>query len=155
MQTLAWEQLFRFIPEQHRNNLSIITRAGVEFNVQMLLRIESECVAIRGRLAGSQDAGRIFFIPYETIDHVGFIREMRESEFAEIFDTFQFPGRAVPPTPQTIVVAEELIAPSSANSPASRMSIPIKSEVLERFRGRNGNGVTLNGRLGADNNGSE
>ncbi len=151
MQTLAWEVLFQSIPEGQRNNLTIITRAGVEITVQCLLRIDPECVAIRGRLSGSQDAGRVFFIPYEQIDHVGFLREMKEVEFHEHFAGLSFPARTsspasevvVEPPPEEAPAGEDALALTPINpgtAPASRMNLPIKSEVLERFRSRSSPG---------------
>lgn len=145
MQSLAWEMLFRAIPEEQQNNVILITRAGVEISIQCLLRIEPECIVIRGRLSGSQDAGRVFFIPYQQIDNIGFFREMKEADFHAMFSDLTFPGR-----PGTAMVealsadddpAEEVGTPVVPGAiPASRMDIPIKSEVLERFRNRSGNG---------------
>lgn len=144
MQSLAWEVLFRAIPEGQQNNLILITRAGVEISVQCVLRIDPECVVIRGRLSGSQDAGRVFFIPYQQIDNIGFFREMKESEFHEMFAGLTFPGRPGPAA-QAVALdaapAEEVATPVAPGAiPASRMDIPIKSEVLERFRNRSSNG---------------
>jgi hypothetical protein len=160
MQSLAWERLFRAIPEEYRNTLSVVTRTGIEIAVQAFMRIEKECVAIRGRLSGSQETGRIFFVPYEQIDYIVFQREMKETEFAEIFAPLEFPER--PATTPATLAAETLpslqpivpgaeepaLTPTTAGTP-SRMSLPIKSEVLERFRNRttptNGAPLTVNG----------
>lgn len=160
MQSLAWEQLFRAIPDELRNILILTTRAGIEITIQMLLRIEPECLVVRGRLAGTQDAGRVFFIPYEQIDNLGFMREMKEAEFVEAFAHFKFPARNTPAPPSPVVetpqplpnLADDLpLTPVMPGVTPSRMNIPIKSEVLERFRSRtsSSNGSTthtLNGK---------
>jgi hypothetical protein len=151
MQTLAWETLFRAIPEELTSQLSLITRAGVEINIQNLLRIEPECIIVRGRLAASTESGRVFFIPYEQIDHIAFQKEMKEVEFAERFAPLKFPDRpttapATPilpviPTPAT--VSETVAATIAAEGDPTangRTAVPIKSEVLERFRNRATNG---------------
>lgn len=162
MQSAVWERLFRGIPQHHQNHLSLTTQAGVEIAVQSLLRIEAECVVVRGRLSGSQDAGRVFFIPYQQIDHLGFMREMKESEFNEDFSGMDLSSQ--PPVEATVTTeaspvssalpslqttsggGDELVLAASTEEtgapPPARRDTPIKSEVLERFRNRTGSGAS-------------
>ncbi len=97
----------------------------------------------------------MFLIPYDQIDHIAFMIEIKESEFLEHFADLRMPAVGsvatnvavelppVPLTPIAPVRAEDLpltpITPGVA--PASRSELTIKSEVLERFRNRNGNGT--------------
>lgn len=98
-----------------------------EIAVQAILRFDADFLIIKGRLAGSQEAGRVFFIPYEQIDHIGFYRAVKEADFNEMFAGLDVPEAPVASaTPDSTVV--------DANG--SKASPPLKSAVLERFRSR-------------------
>jgi hypothetical protein len=146
MQCEMWVWLLRRVPPEQHNQLMMVTRSGVEIALQVLLRIEAEFVAVKGRLAGSQDAGRVFLIPYDNIDYFGFQRDVKESEFDEIFGT----GTLTCDTPaQTSAAAVAVAGPpasvtslpipvemSHSTSVSQKTPLPLKSEVLERFRSR-------------------
>jgi hypothetical protein len=126
MRSSAWATLLRQIPDHEHNQLVVTTGNGTEIAVQVILRIDHEFVAIKGRLAGSQDAGRVFFIPYTHIDYFGFQRDVKEAEFQEIFGKLEFPDPGVP-----------VVSPAAL---VDKKPPQIKSSVLERFRSR-GNGA--------------
>ena len=63
MQNAAWMDLWRKVPPDKHNLLMVMTAVGSEIAIQNVLRIEQDFVVIRGRLAGSSDTGRVFFIP--------------------------------------------------------------------------------------------
>src|SRR5579875_3630728 len=128
MHDAAWVKLLRHIPAHEHSNLMLVTTAGTEIAIQALLRIDPECLALRGRLAGSTDAGRVFFVPYSRIDYFGFQRPLKESEFHALFSNLEQLS-----TTQTC--AEPAPLPS-ASSPLPRSSLSIKSIVLEKFRAR-------------------
>lgn len=165
MQSFAWEVLLSHFPPQVYQRLMLVTRGGTEFAVQSILRIDHEFMAIKGRVAGSQDAGRLFFVPFDQVDYFGFQDVVKETEFHELFDSLVMPepDSLVSPPPQenkvstgaavaaavTAAVAaatgESMASPSSAAdagppvlpSNGSRTTNPvIKSAVLERFRAR-------------------
>src|SRR5262245_2578993 len=96
MHSSAWVALLKHIPPEHHNRLMLVTSCGIEITVQCFLRIEREFVALRGRLAGSQEAGRVFFVPFAKIDYFGFMQEIKESEFHDLFGTLVLPD---PPAP--------------------------------------------------------
>ena len=107
--------------------MMLVTNTRTEIAIQSILRLDVDFLIVKGRLAGSQDAGRVFFIPYANIDHLGFYRAVKDTEFEEMFaglDAAPLPAIAVAPEP----VAEEPKA-------------PIKSAVLERFRSRGGSTI--------------
>jgi hypothetical protein len=136
MHSHVWATLLRQIPAEKHNNLMVVTSSGVEINLQMVLRLDAEYVAIKGRLAGSQDAGRVFFIPFNRIDYLGFQKEVKEAEFQEMFASLdQTPAAAQPPidAPASGSSTEEAAAASPANGKSGQ---PIKSAVLDRFRSR-------------------
>jgi hypothetical protein len=150
MHQSAWVALLRHIPPEQHNQLMLVTTCGTEICLQGILRIEQEFMAVKGRLAGSQEAGRLFFLPYERIDYFGFQREVKESEFVEMFGglTICAPsgGEVLPegnglafeviepPAPP----AEEDAPPANGTKPAngSGSHPAIRSVVLERFRSR-------------------
>jgi hypothetical protein len=144
MQSDLWAWLLRRVPAEQHNQLMLVTRSGTEIAVQSLLRVESELIAIKGRLAGSQDAGRVYFIPYSNIDYLGIQRDVKETEFDAIFGTSSLMEQAgirssAPPAAmihqQPANVAHE--APVSTSvSISQKTPLPLKSEVLERFRSR-------------------
>src|SRR5205823_894312 len=115
-----WPRLLRLVPPTDQDNLMLVTSNRTEFAIQAILRLDSEFVIIKGRLAGSQDQGRVFFIPYDQIDHVGFYRAFKDAEFTEMFAGLD----------------EALAAAELPAGEANGTKSPIKSSVLERFRSR-------------------
>jgi hypothetical protein len=138
MQNLAHATFLRHLPPALQDGLSIKTKSGTLISLQTILRIDHEFVAIKGRISGTQDAGRVFFVPYDQIDHFYYQKELREEEFNAAFEGLRMPDptAAVPPPVDAPVDEEDL----SANSaPINRpTAIPIKSAILERFRSRSG-----------------
>jgi hypothetical protein len=126
---------------QH-DSLVLVTANRTEIAVQQLLRIDDDFVTVRGRIAGSQDAGRVFFVPFIKIDNVRFQREVKEAEFHDMFADFDAPAAPEPPPP-----VQETPVPPVAPSISTKTPVPIKSAVLERFRNRStpgsNQGVTM------------
>lgn len=155
MQNAAWEALLRHIPAEQQNGYMIVTTAGVEIAVQDFLRVEKELVVFRGRLAGSQDQGLLFFLPYNRIEYVGTMKAVKETDVAETFGSLTFPAghaAAAPPAapPSPAGDAAPALAEPSANgaspegSGTGKGSKPgIRSEVLERFRSRSASSLSL------------
>jgi hypothetical protein len=129
MHDAAWVKLLRHIPAGEYSNLLLVTSSGREVAIQGLLRIDPECLALRGRLAGSTDAGRIFFVPYSQIDYFGFQQPLKEAEFHELFGNLELLSSEPP------AAAPEPIEPAGPNPPP-RTPVAIKSAVLEKFRSR-------------------
>lgn len=53
MHDAAWVKLLRHIPASEQSNLLLVTTSGREIAIQSFLRIDPECLALRGRLATS------------------------------------------------------------------------------------------------------
>jgi hypothetical protein len=151
MHSSVWVTLLRHVPAEQHNQLVVVTTTGTEIALQTILRIENEFVIIRGRLAGSQEAGRVFFLPFERIEYLAFQLALKESEFNDLFGTLVIPemASAPPPAAPTSQAAGAVgdptpgaIAPSAAGdgvpppATASDLRGSIKSAVLERFRSR-------------------
>jgi hypothetical protein len=146
MQSDMWAWLFRRVPAEQHNQLVLMTGSGTEIAVQALLRIEDDFIAIKGRLAGSQDAGRVYFIPFTNIDYFGIQKDVKESEFDAIFGTGSLTvGPVTPSNPSLPDAGAPLLLPAAPAAPAElpvstsvshKTPLPLKSEVLERFRSR-------------------
>jgi hypothetical protein len=116
----AWPRLLRLVPAKEVDGLMLVTSTRTEMAIQAILRLDPDFLIIKGRLAGSQEQGRVFFIPYDQIDHIGFYRSVKDAEFNEMFADLDA---------STAEAAEP-----GAVEPNGKT--PIKSAVLERFRAR-------------------
>jgi hypothetical protein len=166
MQHSAWVTLLKHIPEVYHASLMLVTTFGAEITFQVVLRIDPECLAVKGRIAGTQDAGKIFFVPYDQIAYFGFQKALKEAEFNEIFESLTLPEPPEPPDPADIGLGAfpppayapppavyNGAAPPPPPPPPSTNRIPItrapvKSDILDRFRAKGsgpGNGSRDNG----------
>ncbi|HEY1859519.1 MAG TPA: hypothetical protein VGG61_04150 [Gemmataceae bacterium] len=155
MQNTAWMALWRRLPPDQHDNLVVSTVAGTEILIQNVLRIETDFVVVRGRLAGSSETGRVYFIPYSQIDCAGFQKSLREEEFIALFPevepVIEAPEAAPPPTgPTTPLPPSKTLANSPTHGGThgerarngNRAPLPLKSELLERLRSRSHQGST-------------
>jgi hypothetical protein len=134
MQSSMWAALLRHIPGEQHNNLMLVTAGGTEIAIQGILRIDHQFVALKGRLAGSQDSGRVFFIPFSHIDYLGFQKPVKDVEFREMFDDLSLPAPAHGAAgPEPAGAAD---GPAAGGASPGRSPAPIKSTVLEKFRQR-------------------
>src|SRR5437764_5972293 len=78
MQSTNWIELLRLIPEKYHDNLIVMTVDCSEISVQDIVRMEPEYVVLRGRIAGTSDTGRAFFIPYDRMTYVRFYKLVPE-----------------------------------------------------------------------------
>jgi hypothetical protein len=131
MHNSAWMKLLGHIPSHEQAKFMLVTTSGTEIAIQGFLRIDPEVLALRGRLAGSTDGGRVFFVPYDHIDYFGTQQPTKESDFQELFGNLEALGQATPPTAPEPAAPE---APAPVNP--SRSPPAIKSTVLEKFRSR-------------------
>lgn len=126
MPSAAWARLLRLVPPQEQDGLMLVTSNRTEIAIQSILRFDPDFLIVKGRLAGSQDAGRVFFVPYEQLDHIGFYRAVKDAEFNEMFAGLDASQPAFAAAPEQA---------------ADGSKIPIKSAVLERFRARGGSTI--------------
>jgi len=85
MQSGAWIALLKQIPLAQHNVLSVRTLCGTEFNIQSILRLDTDFVVIRGRLAATTETGRVYFIPYDQINYIGYTKETKVDQIRELF----------------------------------------------------------------------
>jgi len=158
MQSSAWISLFRLIPHSHHENLSLTTQNGTEITLQSIIRMEMDYVVLRGRLQGSSDAGRVFFVPYDQINFVAFLKEVKEPVIRAFFGEVQpAPASAAPARvdadtvadsePEPLPEAMPLAFPATPTPPDSptppepvhtglRPAVSGKSAILERLRNK-------------------
>ena|SRR5438105_4258013 len=145
MKAASWKALLRRIPREHHHNLMVMTTVGVEFAIQAILRIDEEYIILRGRLSGSTDTGRSFFIPYDQINYLGFQRAVGEETIYGYYGETPPAAIAVTPvgdpdaTPTEALPAAELpiseVAPESEPD-SKRAPLPGKEALLQRLRSR-------------------
>src|SRR5205823_443258 len=80
-----WLHLLRHIPESYHESLVLTMTNNSEVIVQSIVRFEMYYVILRGRTAGSLDAGRLMVVPYDQIHFMGFKQRVTDAEIHEIF----------------------------------------------------------------------
>src|SRR6516162_8350144 len=85
MQNSAWVALLRLIPPEQQDNIILTTSNGTDIAVQTVIRAETYYLVLRGRLTGTTDGGGFFFLPYDQIVYLGFLRPWKESEIRAMF----------------------------------------------------------------------
>ena len=155
MQSRTWISLLRRIPTELQDFLVFVTSIGTEISVQSILRMEDEYIVVRGRLAGTTDVGRVFFIPLGDINHVLIQKEMKETEIQALYEQpvgkgISANGRSLRPSvekpiePEASAVpasepqtpADALASPPTSTKSSPRLPIPSKEAILERLRAR-------------------
>jgi hypothetical protein len=150
MQSRTWVGLLNRIPPELHESLVFVTSIGTEISAQSVLRMEDEYIVIRGRLAGTTDGGRIFFIPFADINHVLVQKEMKETEIQALFEQATPSAPVVAPIRKGSVqaIADKTVAPNTDNVAGTetpvpglaksgiRMPIPSKEAILQRLRAR-------------------
>jgi hypothetical protein len=85
MQGPSWIALFERIPARLHDALALTLVTGAEIIMQSVLRLEKDFAILRGRMAGSTDAGRVIVLPYNQIVNLAFVKRMLEPEVKAIF----------------------------------------------------------------------
>lgn len=85
MQNAVWIDLIRRLPLELHSQLVLVTDARAEIAVEVIFRLEADFAVIRGRLAGTTDAGNLFLVPYGKLTAVMLARELKESDIDRLF----------------------------------------------------------------------
>jgi hypothetical protein len=166
MQASCWTGLVRRIPENQHDKLIVVTTTGVEISIQTFLRAEDDYFVVRGRLAGTTETGRVFFIPYDQMNYLCINSEMPEVQIRTMFgEAPPEPARpaqaaiqtgpasavaAPAPAPEQTAAPEEPLPADGAAIPAIgetldpvpklnsgiRLTLPRKSGLIQRLRAR-------------------
>jgi len=155
MQSAPWIALLKLIPPVQQDGLLVVTSVGTQITIQSILRLEPDYAVIRGRLAGTTETGRVFFIPYDQMNHIGFQKEVKEALIRQLYGepepeisaqqasiecSLSPPAEAEPMTPVAQVTPPpkpiEPVLHQTAGKPEPRIAIPRRSGILARLRAR-------------------
>lgn len=82
MEAASWKSIFESIRVEDQRFLVVRTVDTLEIAVELISRVENEVVLIKGRIAGSADARRIFIIPYDKLAAIYVNRVVANEEVA-------------------------------------------------------------------------
>jgi hypothetical protein len=85
MQGDSWIALFRRIPANLHDGLVLSLTTGAEVVVQRFVKLDTDVAILRGRMAGTQDNGRVVILPYSYLIAINFTRRISEAEVETIF----------------------------------------------------------------------
>src|ERR1043166_1073690 len=85
MQGSSWIALFRRIPTSLHDGLILTLTTGGEVVIQQLIKLDADVLILRGRMAGTQDSGRIIVLPYNQLIAINFTRRLSEKDVTAIF----------------------------------------------------------------------
>lgn len=131
MTNQEWIEMLRMIPEEEHNTLVLVLQNGLDISVDYLYRFEHNFLVMRGRVGGTTDEGRAFFIPY---DQMLYFRIERVTNLAELRDMLE--GRTVK-KPAEVEVAAEAPLPIVASPPVAAVPLDSNSArnaLLDRIR---------------------
>jgi hypothetical protein len=147
MQSDAWKFALARVPREHHPIMMIVTTIGIEINVNTIQRLEDDYAVLRGRLGGTTEAGRVFFVPYDQINYITFTREMKEDQVQQLLGLDDVPKVEAPappveaPAPVEAAKLEPSVLPPPppppVTSPPAKASASSKFALLERIRMRN------------------
>ncbi|MSU78740.1 MAG: hypothetical protein EXS16_11685 [Gemmataceae bacterium] len=108
----AWIAMFRRIPADLHHSLALGLTTGSEIVVQRIDKLEPDFMIIRGRLAGTQDSGRVVLIPYSQLTFVAIQKNLKDDEVEAIF------GKGAP-----VGIADRVLAvPAPSDTPVPESS---------------------------------
>jgi hypothetical protein len=125
----AWITLFRRIPANLHDGLTVGLRSGVEIAIQTILKLEPDFIIMRGRLTGTQEGGKILLMPYAEMTVLSIARNLAEPEIEAIFGKGDPPALiAMPPVAAAAPVAEPAAKEATVSDPAAAVNPPRKPE---------------------------
>jgi hypothetical protein len=135
MTNQEWIEMFRLIPDEEQNQLVLVLLNGSEISVDVLFRYEPNFLVLRGRVAGTTDEGRAFFVPYDQMLYYRIERVVNVAELREIVCK----GRAISDVvvPAVQAPASESPVPTvapSTNGTAVGDAAATRNALLDRIR---------------------
>jgi hypothetical protein len=147
MQGQAWELILRRIPTQYHEGITLSTVNGSEIVVQTFIRVEEEFIILRGRPAGTSDAGKIIILPFHQINYLAFQKKLTEPEVMGIFGDMDtnfaaLQGMATAEGDASSALVEEMpggmngVTEEEVVPPSVKSGQPSKSILLAKLRAR-------------------
>jgi hypothetical protein len=139
MTNAEWVEMLRLIPAQLHNVLVMMTNTGIELSVETIFRFEPTYLVMRGRLAGTNDNGRVFFVPYDKLTYANINRAVSENEIRAIYGQELVEERAEltgdspiqdAESPQELVTTLPMNAPTPPPAPAATAPPPAPASRL-------------------------
>lgn len=137
MNNLEWIEMLRVIPIEQQNELVLVLKNGSEIAVDTFFRFEPNFLVLRGRVGGTTDEGRGFFVPYEQmlyyrIERVVNIAHLGDIMGEEAAKLEPIPAPAPTPTPAVVpnVVPEKVEAVPAPVTDATAT----RNAILDRIR---------------------
>ena len=81
----SWIAMFRRVPVDLHDVVAVGITTGDEIVLQKILKLEPEFMIILGRLAGTQDTGRLIVIAYAQLTYMAISRKLMDHEIHAIF----------------------------------------------------------------------
>jgi hypothetical protein len=141
MQNQEWIEMFRVLPPEMHNQVVIVLLNGSELTIDTFCRFEANFLLARGRVGGTLDENRPFFIPYDQMLYCRLERSMKVEELEDMFVN----------RPNSATAATEAVRPA-APTPAALPVVPSKADstatrtaLLERIRAARASQSTADG----------
>jgi hypothetical protein len=144
MKAPVWIALFQRIPASYHDCLAVKLASGAEVVLQTILSLEEEYMVVRGRTSGSTEEGRVFLVPYDQMQYLGFNRKMSEEEVRGLFGgqpaavapSIPAPVEVSAPQPPPAAAVEAPPAEAPAAEPPKKPAAISKTILLARLRAR-------------------
>lgn len=141
MQGDAWINLLRRIPANLHEGLVLTLSTGSEVVVQRFVKLDTDFAILRGRMAGTQDNGRLVVLPYSNVVSVNVTRRLLDAEIDAIFgkNGHAFAADIVLSNGESTDRAEQTADDEPANDAEEapvRPAMPSKTELLKKLRAR-------------------
>ena len=95
MTNADWIEMFQLLPEAEHSKLVIVLQTGAEISVDTLVKFERNFLVLRGRLSGTIEEARAFFVPFDQMLCLRLERMIRLEELQDMLPS----GPGKHPTP--------------------------------------------------------
>ena len=85
MTNQEWIDMLQVLPLEQQNQIVLVLKNQSEVAVDTLFRFERNFLVLRGRVAGTTDEGRAFFIPFDQMVYFRIERVVNLTELDTIF----------------------------------------------------------------------
>jgi hypothetical protein len=136
MDAAGWGQFFEGIRVEDQVSLVIRTTDMLEIAVEGIARIERDVLLVRGRVAGTADARRVFIVPYDRLSSV-YVNRPVALEEVDLFSTQITPEekrRLAEEYAAAIEAAQEAIRQMGKGSTDKGNAAEVKSQLDELKR---------------------
>jgi|SRR5262245_8374373 len=131
MLNAEWIEMFRLIPQEEHTKLIIALQNGTELSVDTLIRLEPHFLLLRGRVAGTIDEARGFFVPYSQMLYVRLERVVSVEEMDGLF-----PHQIIPMAEEVKSANDTAVVPTSERPTPTVPTDPATASrlLMERIR---------------------